>query len=112
MCPKNPYHFIDEDNKKAAFQRVGGLSSLALKFGTPIPISAAFALTREEYSIWRRVSKSKAPKVFTNGAINAGIDTCHAGLASLMKNFTMLPSLSNWLLAVNEIGESAENAAI
>lgn len=56
--------------------------------------------------------KNKAPKVFTNGAINAGIDTCHAGLASLMKNFTMLPSLSNWLLAVNEIGESAENAAI
>ena len=54
-------HPLDEDNKKAAFQRVGGLSSLALKFGTPIPISAAFALTREEYSIWRRVSKKKAP---------------------------------------------------
>ena len=30
-------HPLDEDNKKAAFQRVGGLSSLALKFGTPIP---------------------------------------------------------------------------
>lgn len=30
-----------------------------MQFGTPIPISAAFALTREEYSIWRRVSKTK-----------------------------------------------------
>ena len=39
-----------------------------MHFGTPIPISADFALTREEYSIWRRVSKSKAPKAFTNGA--------------------------------------------
>lgn len=71
-------HPLDEDNKKAAFQRVGGLSSLALKFGTPIPISAAFALTREEYSIWRRVSKKKKPRrLFSVEAVYEYVAGCN-----------------------------------